>query len=307
MDNLCHTLAGAAFAEAGLKRYTRFGSVALMVAANLPDVDVLAFLGDTPPVAIRRGWTHGVLAQALLPVLLTGVFMSLDRWRPPPAGEARRVRPLAMLGLGYVGVFSHVALDWLNTYGVRLLMPLSREWFYGDAVFIVDPWLWITLALGVFVARRRGAAAPAWTALAMATVYIAAMIGLSRAAHTRVVEAWTAATGTPPADVMVGPVPVNPLRKTIIVDAGDRYESGTFAWWPTRVRFDPRPIAKHDRHPAALRAARGDRAFRGLLVWSRFPYYEVQALPGGGARVTLADMRFRGRRLFAATTVVDGP
>ena len=46
MDNLCHTLTGAAFAEAGLKRQTRFGSAALMIAANLPDVDVLAFFSD---------------------------------------------------------------------------------------------------------------------------------------------------------------------------------------------------------------------------------------------------------------------
>jgi hypothetical protein len=36
MDNLCHTLTGAALAEAGLKHRTRFASAALMIAANLP-------------------------------------------------------------------------------------------------------------------------------------------------------------------------------------------------------------------------------------------------------------------------------
>ena len=34
-----------------------------MIAANLPDVDVLAFATGIPPVALRRGWTHVVLAQ----------------------------------------------------------------------------------------------------------------------------------------------------------------------------------------------------------------------------------------------------
>jgi inner membrane protein len=170
LDNLCHTLTGAALAEAGLKHRTRFGSAALMIAANLPDVDVLVFLTDTPAVAFRRGWTHGVVAQALLPIVLTGIFVVLDRWLPDAAG-GRRVRSGAMLLLGYAGVFSHVGLDWLNTYGVRLLMPLSSEWLYGDSVFIVDPWLWLVLAAGVIVARRRRRAGAARTALGIAAIY----------------------------------------------------------------------------------------------------------------------------------------
>src|SRR5690349_11617106 len=65
MDNVCHTLVGAALGEAGLKRGTRLGLVTLMIASNLPDLDVLVFLTSTPSVAFRRGWTHGVLAQAV--------------------------------------------------------------------------------------------------------------------------------------------------------------------------------------------------------------------------------------------------
>ena len=71
MDNLCHTLVGAAIGEAGLRTRTRFGAAALMISANIPDLDVLSFLTDTSPVAFRRGWTHGILAQIALPVLMT--------------------------------------------------------------------------------------------------------------------------------------------------------------------------------------------------------------------------------------------
>src|SRR5688572_20546197 len=39
MDNVCHTLVGAALGEAGLKQRTRYGNVTLMIAANLPDID----------------------------------------------------------------------------------------------------------------------------------------------------------------------------------------------------------------------------------------------------------------------------
>ena len=55
MDNLCHTLVGAALGEAGLKRQTRFGNATLMIASNLPDIDVLVFATSTPSVAFRRG------------------------------------------------------------------------------------------------------------------------------------------------------------------------------------------------------------------------------------------------------------
>src|SRR5258705_12699146 len=85
MDNLCHTLVGAAFGEAGLKRRTRFGHVTLMIASNLPDIDVLAFATGTPSVALRRGWTHGILAQLCLPILLTALVLAVTRRRPDAA------------------------------------------------------------------------------------------------------------------------------------------------------------------------------------------------------------------------------
>ena len=286
-----------------------------MIAANLPDVDVLAFVSATPAVALRRGWTHGVIAQATLPVLLMLAFVLLDRCRPA-ATESRRppsssgpadVRPLAMLMLGYVGVLSHVAMDWLNTYGVRLLMPLSPNWFYGDSVFIVDPWLWITFGAGVFFSRRFAVTLPARVALIACTIYVAAMIVSATVARQRVVAAWTAAKGTPPRRVMVGPVPINPFSRVVIIDAGEYYERGSFEWWPTRVRFDPRHLQKNDHHPAAIRAAQTVSDFRALLIWSRFPYYEIVETGNGATQVTLADMRFGGRRPFTATAIVSGP
>ena len=159
MDNVCHTLVGAAFGEAGLKRRTRFGSATLMIAANLPDLDVLVFATDVPSVAFRRGWTHGTVAQLLLPIALTAIMVALGRARPARY-DATPVRVGALLLLSYVGVLSHVGLDLLNTYGIRLLMPFDGRWFYGDAVFIIDPWLWLALGVGLWYARRRGTHAP---------------------------------------------------------------------------------------------------------------------------------------------------
>ena len=138
MDNLCHTLVGAAIGEAGLKRRTRYGAAALMISANIPDLDVLSFLTDTSPVSFRRGWTHGILAQIALPVLMTGAFWMWNRWRKPASGAAHPFHAGWLLALSFVGVYSHVFLDYLNNYGVRLLTPVDWRWFYGDSVFIID-------------------------------------------------------------------------------------------------------------------------------------------------------------------------
>ena len=43
-------------------------------------------------------------------------------------------------------------LDWLNTYGVRFLMPFDGTWFYGEALFIIDPGVWLLAGLTVVLA-----------------------------------------------------------------------------------------------------------------------------------------------------------
>ena len=297
MDNVCHTLVGAALGEAGLKHRTRWGATALMVAANLPDLDVLVFATGAPAVSFRRGWTHGVFAQALLPVVLVTVLMTLDRWRrrreSPERRNRDRCRPFWLLLLGYIGVYSHVWLDYLNNYGVRLLTPIDWRWFYGDAVFIVDPWLWASLGFGVWLARRTGRSRPALVALVVASCYAAGMLTMARSARAFVAAAWEVESGQPAHALMVGPVPVVPWTREVIIDAGDHYRTGRFMAWPSRLELEAAVVPKNNvGGPVA--AARGEPAVAGFLVWSRFPFWEVTRSTTG-ATATVRDMRFRNR------------
>jgi inner membrane protein len=300
MDNVCHTLVGAAFGRAGLASRSRLGSATLMIAANLPDVDVLVFATSMPSVAFRRGWTHGVLAQALLPLALAGLMLLIGRLRRRDDGGPP-VRLGWLIVLSYVGVLSHVLLDLLNNYGIRLLAPLDWRWFYGDAVFIIDPWLWVTLGVGIALARRYRRTLPAMVALAVAALYIAAMVGGARVARAHVIDAWRAGHGSDPVALMVGPVPVTPFQRDVIVDAGDRYELGTFRWFPARVTFDE-TVPKNDGDPRVLRA-RDAPNIRGILVWSRFPFWRFEPVPGG-TRVSVSDARFASRGGFTQSVVV---
>jgi inner membrane protein len=304
---------GAALGRAGLAQRTRFGAAALMISANIPDLDVLVFATETSPVSFRRGWTHGIAAQLVLPIALTGVFWLLDRRRPRPDGTPPFLAG-RMLLLSYVGVYSHVFLDYLNNYGVRLLTPFDWRWFYGDAVFIIDPWLWLVLGVGVWLARRRRtpasstyasrsrdtSRASARFALVIASFYIVAMLVSARVARSIVDRQWTDAHGVRPHALMVGPAPISPMTRDVVVDAGNHYERGSFSW-PSKLDLNEH-IPKNDDRPEVA-AAREDPRIRALLVWSRFPFWTLEPVEGG-TRVTVIDARFMARGTFSASTVV---
>jgi inner membrane protein len=145
LDPIAHTFTGAALAASGLRRTTPLATATLLIGANAPDVDVVsAFGAPFESFAFRRGWTHGVLALAILPLIVAALILVWDRWvrrRENPSPAPARAGPI--LGLAALAVLTHPALDWLNNYGLRWLMPFDGRWFYGDAVYIIDPWIWL--------------------------------------------------------------------------------------------------------------------------------------------------------------------
>jgi inner membrane protein len=303
MDNVCHTLVGAAFGEAGLKYRTRFGAAALMISANIPDVDVFVFATGTPPVSFRRGITHGVIAQILLPIVLTGIFMAIAWLRPSEGDDRPPLKPAWLLLLSFAGVSSHVFLDFLNNYGVRLMTPFSWRWFYGDSVFIIDPWLWLVLGVGIWLTRRRQVTTPVRGALIFAMAYIVLMLVSARTARGIVERVWHDRRGASPVALMVGPLPLTPFTREVIVDAGDHYETGTYSWWSTALTLRPDRVPKNDDRPE-VSAAREAPNVRAFLVWSRFPYWTLRP-EGQNVRVSVFDMRFAGGgRGFSQSVVV---
>ncbi|HEY8518931.1 MAG TPA: metal-dependent hydrolase [Gammaproteobacteria bacterium] len=165
MDPIAHTFTGAALAATGLRRATPLATAALVIGANAPDVDVLAnFVGDYAALALRRGWTHGVLALALWPFVVTGALLLFDRARRRRDPQRARPRAGPLLGVATLAVLTHPTLDWLNNYGMRWLMPFDGRWFYGDALFIIDPWLWLALGGVLWLRPARSRAAAGWWA-----------------------------------------------------------------------------------------------------------------------------------------------
>lgn len=180
MDNLTHSLVGALIGQAGVKRRTGLAMPALIVGANLPDVDAACFLwlDGVQHLAFRRGITHGPIAWVVLPLVLAGLLYAFDRWQGKRGTRPEGRLPVRfgwLYGLSFLACLTHPALDWLNSYGIRLLEPFSSRWFYGDVLFIIDVWLWALLGFATWFSLRREKRGGEWRR--PARVAIAAALG----------------------------------------------------------------------------------------------------------------------------------
>jgi inner membrane protein len=311
MDNLTHSLVGAVLGQAGLKRTTGLAMPALIIGANLPDVDAACFfwLEGTEHLAFRRGITHGPPALVLLPLILAGLLWGWDRWQ-----AKRGTRPEARLpvrfgwlyAMAFIGCLSHPFFDWLNVYGIRLLEPFSSQWFYGDTLFIIDVWLWALLIAALWVSRRREKAGGAWTrpaqvGIAVGLAYIGVNGAISaRASHEVERIAQVDSYVEYGRRVIASPVPLTFWkRETIYTDSlfdGDlifaRYKLGDwslFSGLASEVTIPDRPCnyVMH-RHLGKLGSQAG-----ALFFWSRTPFLER----GNDGTVTLRDARFTDPRV----------
>jgi inner membrane protein len=134
-------------------RFPRLAAITSAVANNLPDADLL-YAGITGGklgyLLQHRGHTHTLLGGIVLGLGTALAVIAFARRRNAIA----RADVLWLLGLGAVGPLVHVGMDAWNVYGVHPFWPFDNAWRYGDAVFIVEPFLWaVALPALVFTAR----------------------------------------------------------------------------------------------------------------------------------------------------------
>ena len=161
MDNLSHSLVGLAVGELVQRSVApepdpvdqrlrhRLLLLACWTASNFPDLDLL-FTSLLPrPLGYllhHRGLSHTLLfalPQALLLAALIWLLWPAARRLLAASPGARRALALA-IGLG---LLLHLAMDFLNSYGIHPFYPFDKRWLYGDMVFIVEPLFWIATAV----------------------------------------------------------------------------------------------------------------------------------------------------------------
>jgi inner membrane protein len=191
-----------------------------VLAANAPDIDILTTLGGKWfYLHHHRGITHSFVGTLVLALFIPCLFYTVDllvariRKRPPS------VRFLGLLVASLIVSASHPLMDWTNNYGVRPFLPWSGKWYYGDLVFIIDPWIWLLVGGAAFLlTSKRIWQNVFWTTLALVLIglvlfmklenagllhpnlfrglWIAAIIGLAVIRLTRLVERWGSRVAT---------------------------------------------------------------------------------------------------------------
>ncbi len=161
-------------------RFRRVAVVVGIAAAELPDLDVLyagSILGMGPLGYLlhHRGHTHTIVWAVIGALLL---WLGGRWWFTRGAsGDARQWFSAhgtrALLGLAFAGTLSHLALDYTNSYGVHPFWPFDDRWYYGDAVFIVEPWLWV-VAIPALLWRARAVAGRVILVLLLLIILLAA-------------------------------------------------------------------------------------------------------------------------------------
>src|SRR6266850_5582841 len=134
MDNITHTLFGATLARTPLGRAGRGTTAALIIASNLPDIDIITTAGGSISyLQWHRGPTHGpigIVGLGLVTAAIVSVaYRIIDSRTRPQSTERASVAPFGMLAIvSIVGVLLHVVMDLPTSYGVRVLSPFSWRW-----------------------------------------------------------------------------------------------------------------------------------------------------------------------------------
>lgn len=283
MDNFTHSLAGWALGQAGLKTRTRKGLAALILGANMPDIDV--FFGWVPwdPLATHRGFTHSLIAGCvLMPPILAGLLLLLDRWQMKRGATFKSGLPMQvpwLIALCYLGAFTHPLLDLQTTYAVQLLSPFSNRWFHTETLFIIDVWVWSALAFAVWLSRRREKRGGDWRRPAIVGLAaVLAYIGLNGAITQGARHAALAAiSGSRPDVLIAGQQPVLFWKRDLVWRQERRI--GRAHYDPlnslTQVSAMQPPVPDNMADPIVQRAKRANRNIETFMRWSIMPVADV--------------------------------
>ncbi|OCC23130.1 hypothetical protein MB02_13255 [Croceicoccus estronivorus] len=302
MDNLTHSLTGWVLGQAGLKSKTRKGLAALILAANMPDIDVFFGHSCWDPLATHRGFTHSLAGGfVLMPPLLAGLLWLLDRWQVNRGALFKSGLPMHfgwLVALCYVGTISHPLLDMQTSYAVQLLSPFTDRWFHTESLFIIDVWLWGLLSIAIWLSRQKERSGgnwhfPARVGLALMAAYIAGNLALTIQAGR---DLNRTLSGTRPRPVFAGLEPVQFWKRELVWKQDGQVAR---AEWSPFGGLGPvsAPVPDNMSDPLVRRAAFSNEDLRRFMRWSVMPVAEVRR---GKCRVevTFSDARFGGGRFF---------
>ncbi len=306
MEPVTHMLTGAVLARAGFNRKAAYATVAMAIAAEFPDVDILwGIRGPVTSFEHHRGITHTFLALPVEAALLAGCFWMTHRLRKKAPDAAPN---LVWLFFGcWLALGSHILLDWTNNYGVRPFFPFNPHWYAGSFVFISEPVMFAMLLIGLIApalfglinsevgARKEKFRGRGWAIAALVGVAALYVVRYTEHARAIAIAAQNEPDGT--TRIFASPHPLNPFLWSAVSDTPGFYQLSTV---DTRLGTVSPPVPSDmlykTQESAAIPVAKKSYLGRIYMDWSMYPV--VSETPVGDdpkhplTAITFADARF---------------
>jgi len=317
-------LTGACLGRAGLNRKTALATATVTLAAEAPDLDVLAnFKGRVFGFAHHRGFTHSFLGVILTSALVVGVMYLIWRLRGRKTRNPKLPPRWGLLFVfAYLAGLSHLLLDFTNNYGLRPFWPFSEKWYSWDIVFIVEPIMLVLLVAGLVVPSffafidkdigvRRKVPPGRWGAT-LALIGVVALWGVRDFEHRRAVNALEARNYENAAPLRVSAYPLwwNLFEWVGVVETRNSYANMMVDSLNSDVDPDGAMeiLYKPEETPVTL-AAKRSYLGRVYLDWAAYPITETEPLDSGGYLVRFKDERFNylglRRGILSGTVELD--
>ena len=322
MDNLTHSLFGLTLAQTPLRRAGRGTTLALVLASNVPDSDIVVALtgGRAAYLSGHRGSSHGPLGVVALAAATATLVYGSTIWQQrraaranPQVGSASTYASfLSLVGVALIGTLGHVLMDLPTPYGTRSLSPFAPSWYALDWMPIIDISLLGILSVGLmsvwFRPRLR-------TPIAAAVfLLIAANYDLRAELHAAALRQVMSDSGNIPGTLSAWPDAPSPKLPTdhrcpqapcAVTTAAIPTFGSPFRWRIVRefsngYRLSDLNLLDHAESPIGwlphedgppVQAAREAPIARTFLAFSRFPAAHITRA-GQDAIVEIRDARF---------------
>jgi inner membrane protein len=302
MEPVTHFLTGACIGRAGFNRLTAYATLAVTLAAEAPDLDVLwGLAGPVVGFAHHRGITHTFLAAPFIALAATGAVWLVDRFahRFLPHRKKADAQPIRWLWVwfaAFVADLSHLLLDWTNNYGLRPFFPFNAHWYSGDLVFIAEPIIWALLLSALIFpallrltdrevgARRVQFRGRGWAIFALTGMVLLWCWRWAEHAEGLNLVANSSVAPTDVKRIALEPYPFNPWRWHALLETDTTFQTAEVDTRRGLVESDPQ-INAIFKPPAtaATQVARQTRLGQVYLDWSQWPVVRdlgPQSVPG---------------------------
>jgi inner membrane protein len=245
MDTLTHTVIGACLGEAIAGK--QMGKKAMFwgaVANNLPDIDVaVAFwTNETKTLLLHRGITHSILFAVVMTPLLAFALKKIYNKYP-----VTRSQWLLLVGSG---LFIHIFIDALTTYGTGWFEPFSHYRVSLNTIFILDPIFTLPVliaSIALLVLKKDSTKRRMWwkAGLTLSALYMTFTI-INKLYVNHVSEKNFKTDNIAFNDYMATPTPVNNFLWYIIARAGNKYYIGYYSLFDKNDIITFEEVPKND-------------------------------------------------------------